>query len=88
MAYVMNYMIHDLADQCEIQICGKLGNDTLQHLSDLKQEEIMETVQNKRWAQSINNMREYFLYAGYLHSDMNKVRDKIIELKGDNTPEK
>ena len=59
MAYVMNYMIHNLTDQHTIQICGKLGIETLQHLSDLKQEDIMEIIQNKRWAQSVNNMREY-----------------------------
>ena len=44
MAYVMNYMIHDLTDQHTIQICGKLGIENLQHLSDLEQEDIMDII--------------------------------------------
>ena len=47
MSYVMSNMIHDLTDQHAMQICGNLGIDTLQHLGELKQEDIMETIPNK-----------------------------------------
>ena len=80
----MSYMIHDLSDQRAIQIWGKLGIDTLQHLSELEQEDIMETIPKKRWARSVDNMRKYFLNMGYLHSNMNKVKEKTRNLKGDN----
>ena len=46
----MSYMIHDLADQHALKICGNLGIDMLQHLRELEQEDIMETIPNKIWA--------------------------------------
>lgn len=84
MSYIMSYMIHDLTDQHALQICGNLGIDTLQHLGELEQEDIMEKFPNKRWAQSVDNMRKYFLNTVYLHSNMNKVREKARNLNGEN----
>ena len=46
----------------------------------------MEIIHNKRWARSVDNIREYYLQAGYLISDMNKIRTKIRNLKGDDNP--
>ena len=57
MSYIMCYMIHDLTDQHAMQICENLGIDTLQHLGELEQEDIMETIPNKRWARSVNSMQ-------------------------------
>ena len=64
MSYVISYMIHDITDQQTIHICGKLGIDTLQHLGELEQEDIMEIIPNKRWVRSVDNMRKYFLNTG------------------------
>ena len=80
----MNQTIQDLSDQRAIQICGKTGINTLQRLRELEQEDIMEIIPNKRWARSVDNMRKYFLKTGYLHSNMNKVREKTRNLNGEN----
>ena len=85
MSYVMSYMIQDITDQHAVGICTNLGIDTLQHLGELEQEDIMETISNKRWARSVDNMRQFFLNTGYLNSNMNKVREKTRNLNRENT---
>ena len=70
-------MIHDLTDSHAIQLCDNLGINTLQHLSELEQEDIMETISNKRWARSVDNIRQFFMHTGYLHSNTGKVKEKI-----------
>ena len=42
MSYVMSYMIQDITDQHAVGICTNLGIDTLQHLGELEQEDIIK----------------------------------------------